>query len=109
MFLKHKKDMIHFSGRKHTKMGIFSAIIGAAVVLGFLAISIISGLSNGKGGELLGVIGILLFCLAVFGFVLSYKACNKKDIFYRFPVIGVILNGLMTILLLVLYILGIAA
>lgn len=108
LFGKRDKEMIHFSGRRHTKMGIASAIIGITVVLGFLAISINSGLARGNGNFILGVIGLLLFCLAVFGFILSYKALKKKDIFYRFPLIGVILNGLMTILLMIIYLLGFA-
>jgi hypothetical protein len=108
MFLKRKKEMIHFSGRRHTKTGIIATAIGIVVVVGFLTISIISGLARGSGGLLLGIIGILLFCLAVFGFVLSYKAFKKKDIFYQFPIIGAVLNGFMTILLLIIYILGFA-
>ena len=106
MFLKKNKEMIHFSGRRHTKTGILSTVIGGSVILGFLAVSISSGLSGGEGGWILGVIGLLLFGLSVFGFVLSYKAFQKKDIFYRFPVLGGLFNGVMLILLLVIYILG---
>ncbi len=103
-----KTEMIHFSGRKHSKLGIFSAVIGIAVILGFLTVSIISGAMKGKGGELLGIIGLLLFALAVSGFVLSYKALKQRDIFYRFPLIGAVLNGFMTILFVIIYILGFA-
>ena len=107
MLLKRKKEMIHFSGRRHSKMGICSAVIGVLTVLGFLTISLVSGFEKGKGGFALGVIGILLFGLSIFGFVLSYKTFKKKDIFYRFPIIGAILNGIMSILFLVIYLLGI--
>lgn len=107
MLFRRNKEMIHFSGRRHTKLGIASAIIGIVVILGFLAISIISGLAGGKGGFLLGVIGILLFAFAVTGFVFSYKALKKKDIFYSYPIIGAVLNGFMTVFLLVIYLLGI--
>jgi len=100
--------MIHFSGRRHTKMGIASAIMGIVVVIGFLALSIRSGLAGGNGSFLLGVLGLLLFVLAVCGFVLSYQALKQKDIFYRFPVIGVVLNGIMTVLLLIVYLIGFA-
>ncbi|MBH1939284.1 hypothetical protein I5677_00085 [Mobilitalea sibirica] len=101
-----KKDMIHFSGRRHSKTGVISAIIGFAVVAGFIVVSVISGLMKGEGGLILGVIGFALFALAVFGFTLSYKSFKQRDIFYRFPIIGAVLNGCMTILLLILYILG---
>jgi len=106
MLIKRDRDMIRFSGRRHTRMGIISTVIGITVILGFLTISIISGLAHGNGGLLLGMIGIFLFSLAVLGFVLSYKAFKKKDIFYRFPLIGAISNGFMTIILLIIYILG---
>jgi hypothetical protein len=99
--------MIHFSVRRHTGIGIASAIIGIVVILGFIAVAIISGLAGGQGGFVLGVAGILLLALSITGFVLSYRALKKKDIFYRFPVIGAVLNGLMVILFLVLYLLGI--
>jgi len=104
--LKKNKDMIHFSGRSHTKLGIISAIIGIVSVLGFLTISIISGLNKGNGGIILGIIGIVLFGLSAFGFYLSYQSFKQRDIFYRFPIIGAVLNGIMTVVFLILYILG---
>ena len=81
-------------------------MIGILVVLGFITISIVSGINKGEGGLLLGIIGILLFVFAVFGFVLSYKEMKKRDIYYRFPMIGIITNGIMLILLVIIYILG---
>lgn len=105
---KRNREIIHFSGRRHTRTGIISTIIGAVVVLGFITISILSGVAGGKGGILLGLVGLLLFALSITGFVMSYKSFKKKDIFYRFPIIGAVLNGFMAILLLVLYIIGIA-
>ncbi len=106
MFRKKNKEMIHFSGRRHTKTGIFSMIIGIVTVTGFLTLSIISGMNGGRGGFVLGVLGLFLFGLAIFGFILSYRAFKKKDIFYRFPIVGAILNGFMTILFMIVYILG---
>ncbi len=107
MRIRRKKEMIHFSGRRHTKLGICSMIIGIVSIIGLAIASIFSGLSRGQGGFVLGIVGLGLFALSVFGFVLSYKAFKKKDIFYRFPIIGAVLNGIMTILLLVIYIIGI--
>ena len=103
-----KKEMIHFSGRKHTRLGILSAVIGLLVALGFLALSIGSGAIRGKGGEMFGMLGLLLLALAVFGFALSYKALKQRDVFYRFPIIGAAANGFMTIVLVIIYILGLA-
>jgi hypothetical protein len=63
---------------------------------------------HGEGGLILGFIGFFLFALSVFGFVLSYKAMKERDIYYRFPIIGAVLNGLMMIAFFVLYIIGFA-
>ncbi len=107
--LKKDKAMIHFSGRRHTKLGILSAVIGIAVVAGFISISIVSAVHRGNGGLLLGVVGMMLFALSVAGFVLSYKAFKQKDIFYRFPVIGIALNGFMTVFFIIIYIMGVVS
>lgn len=104
--LKWNKDMIHFSGRKHTKTGIWSAVIGIIVFLGFFAVSAASGALRGNGGILFGFSGFVLLALSVLGFLLSYKAFKQRDIFYRFPLIGALLNGTMVIILLIIYILG---
>jgi hypothetical protein len=104
--IKRDKDMIRFSGRKHPSIGIWSAVIGILTVLGFVAISSVSGAMNGKGGVILGFLGVLLLALAVFGFYLSCKAFKQRDVFYRFPVIGSVLNGVMIIVFIVVYIYG---
>lgn len=101
-----KREMIKFSGRKHTRLGVISALIGIVTVIGFIAICTIAGLSEREGGLIFGIAGLLLLVLSGLGFVLSYKALRQKDVFYRFPIIGVSLNGLMTILLFVTYIVG---
>jgi hypothetical protein len=107
VLFKRNKE-IHFSGRRHAKTGVAATIVGGVSVLGFLTLSILSGVAGGQGGLVIGIIGILLFALSIFGFVLSYRTFQKKDIFYRFPIIGALLNGFMSILMLVLYIIGIA-
>ena len=82
-------------------------IIGLSVILGFMTISIVSGINGGEGGWLIGIIGFALLGLAIFGFILSYRGLREKDVYYRFPMIGSITNGVMLVVFLVIYILGI--
>lgn len=103
----NRREMLHFSGRRHTRLGIMSTIIGVMVVLGFITISIIASSDNGEGSLIIGIIGLLLLAIAIFGFVISYKAFKEKDIFYSLPIIGSVLNGMMIVVLLILYILGV--
>ncbi|HHX13087.1 MAG TPA: hypothetical protein GX731_09705 [Clostridiales bacterium] len=77
------------------------------VVLGFITISIISSTDKGEGSLIIGIIGVLILPIAILGFVISYKAFKEKDIFYSLPIIGNLLNGIMIVVLLILYILGI--
>lgn len=101
-----KRELFHLSGRKHTRHGVVSTIIGIFVIVGFISISIISSTTHGKGGEILGLIGLILLAMSVYGFIMAYKAFQAKDIFYRFPIIGIVLNSIMVILLFILFILG---
>lgn len=104
-----KKETIQFSGRRHTGLGILSAAVGIAAVLGFAATCIVSGIYGGEGGFIIGIIGILLFALSLFGFIISYKALKQRDIFYRFPMTGLITNGIMMVVYVILYIIGIVS
>ncbi|NLJ97606.1 MAG: hypothetical protein GX321_10700 [Clostridiales bacterium] len=97
---------MQFSGRRHTHIGILSAVIGILVVIGFIALCLVSGFYGGEAGIIIGIVGILLFLIALIGFVLSCKAVRQFDIYYRFPVIGITLNGVMMIILMIIYILG---
>lgn len=86
-----------------------SAVIGIIDILGFITISIISGVNGGEGDILVGIAGIFLSVLSIFGFILSYKSLKQKDIYYRFPMTGMVTNGIMMIVFTLLYILGIAS
>lgn len=98
--------MIHFSGRRHTPLGIASAIIGIAIIIGFIVLSVLSAMNRGQGGIILGIMGLVLFALSILGFVISYKAMKEKDIFYLYPIIGTITNGVMIVFLFILYVVG---
>ena len=58
-----RRDTIQFSGRRHTQLGILSAVIGLAVVAGFIAVSIISGINKGQGRYYYRCCGPFIICL----------------------------------------------
>ncbi|NLK74786.1 MAG: hypothetical protein GX288_05795 [Clostridiales bacterium] len=105
---KNKNEPLHFVARKHTRLGIGSAVIGIIMIIIFIALSILSSRSKGNAGIFIGFAGLLMLAISVFGLRLSYKAFHERDIFYRFPIIGAVSNGLMIILLLILYVYGIS-
>lgn len=101
-----KKEKYQFTGRKHSIRGILSFLIGCLVLIGFIVISVISGANEGNAGLYVGIIGLLLLALAIYGIVLGVKSCKEKDIYYQMPIIGVILNGIFTVVFVVLYVVG---
>lgn len=101
-----KREIIQFTSKRHTRQGVFSTIIGIIVLISFITISIISSASHGKGGEMLGLGGLILLAMSIYGTIIAYKAFQYKDIFYRFPIIGMALNSIMVIILFILYIFG---
>lgn len=102
-----KKGKYTFSDKRHPVRGILAVIFGAASAAAFLALSILSGIEEGHGALILGAVGMAAFMLSLIGFVLALKSIREKDIFYRFPVAGIILNGIFVLLYFVLYIIGI--
>jgi hypothetical protein len=103
---RRKKDSFKFSGRSHSVKGITSVIIGCFSLITFIVISFISSLSGGNGGLVLGIIGLGLLALSVTGFVLGVKSCKEKEIHYTAPIIGLTLNGILSVIYFVLYLVG---
>jgi hypothetical protein len=103
---KHKKEIFKFSGRSHSLKGFISVIIGSISLITLIVLSVISSLSSGKGGLILGVIGMLLFVFTLVGFVLGIKGCKEKEIYYTAPIVGMVMNGFLSILFFVLYMVG---
>ncbi|MBR3771255.1 MAG: hypothetical protein IKL07_03210 [Clostridium sp.] len=102
-----KRDAYTFSDKVHPKEGIASVILGVMLLLGYLSLFLIT--SKKQGGLLVGVLGLLLFLLAWVGFVIAVKAMKKEDIRYQFPIIGIILNGIIVVISVILYFRGLAS
>lgn len=102
-----RRDAYTFSDKVHPKEGIASVVMGAVLLIGYLSLFLIT--SKKQGGLLIGVIGILLFALACAGFTIAVKTMKKEDIRYQFPIIGMILNGIIVIISVSLYFIGMAS
>lgn len=105
--VKRKKEVFKFSGRKHSIRGLISVIFGGITLIALILLSVISSLSGGYGGLILGIIGMVLFVISITGFILGIKSCREKEIFYTAPVVGMVLNGFLSIVFFVLYMIGI--
>ena len=104
---KRKKDgELRLTDKKHTAAGIWSVVVGIFAFVMFVVTCFISGDSGGKGGMIVGVVGILCFIISISGFILAWLSLRKENIRYLFPTIGAVVNGLQIVGYMVVYIWG---
>ncbi len=101
-----RKGNYKFSDKIHPAKGVISTGIGVVTVLGLLALCIISSRSKGNGGLLLGSLGLVVFVFSIIGFVLAILSIKQKEIHYSFPVVGIMINGIIMTICFILYVLG---
>ena len=101
-----KKTKLKFQGRKRSRRGVISMILSFLVMAGFITASVLAGIAKGKGGEILGYLGIGSFIVSVVGFVLGIRGLKEQDILYFHPVFGLVVNGLLMVVFVSLYLIG---
>lgn len=103
---KARSGKYKFSDKRHPVSGIVSFVMGIAAF--FLALTgiILSEKAKGQGTLMVGVLGTVSMAVSAIGFVLGFSAFKQKEIHYRFPVMGGVMNGALLVFLLFLYILG---
>jgi len=106
--MKEKKNTLHFSGRTHSKKGIASTVIGGIAWVIFLALCVKSTGAGGNADIKVGILGFVDVGFCIAGIVTAWKGFQERDIFFLFPGLGMALNGLLTILYLILYFMGMA-
>lgn len=102
-----KKGNFKFSDKKHSVRGILSSVAGLAALIIFIAVLYISGKNKGNGGVVIGIAGTGALLLTIIGLVLGIKGFREKEIIFTFPIIGVVLNGLLFVTYLTVYLMGI--
>ncbi len=107
LFLR-KKESFKFSDKKHSVRGLISLVMGILSCVCLLVLFYISSLSAGNGSLLLGAVGLVMCVLSIVGFIIGVKACKEKEIYYNVPIIGLVLNGFLSVIYLILYMLGIS-
>ena len=106
--MKEKKSSLRFKKREHSKVGIWSTVIGIIAWGIFIALSIYSSTTSGNVEVIAGVIGILDAIFVLFGVFLAVKGLQEKDAYYKIPIIGMLLNATLFVIYFSLYLIGIA-
>lgn len=102
------KRRYRFTEKVQSKDGIFS--LRMAILSFFLLVAdvIFSFAMGGKAGYLAGVIGLVAFLFAIYGFYTGMKSFSEnKKASPLFPVIGSISSGVLVVVWLTLFLGGI--
>lgn len=106
MIKRKKKDDYKFSDKSHPIQGIIGFCLGIVVLVSLCILFYISSKSDGNAGLWISLVGIALLFIDIVGFIFSVKGFSRKDIYYRLPISGIMLNGGLFIIFLLLYIVG---
>lgn len=104
---KNAIDKVNFIGRHNSMAGILFTVLAVLNIISLLTISILLSKDIINDNFLVGLYGLIILLLSGFGFYKSYKSTKEQDIFYKFPIMGMVLNGLVFIFLISLYLIGI--
>lgn len=102
-----KRKRIRFSDRTHPVAGIVSTIIGVVSLSVLVVLCVVSEKARGNAGIEVGAVGILSLIASTVGFVIATRCYRKEDIYMTMPTIGSILNGVLVIVYLLLFFVGV--
>ncbi|MDD6789903.1 MAG: DUF6142 family protein [Lachnospira sp.] len=101
-----KGDKIPFSAKKAARRGLISCGLLAGALALFTAAIVLSFYSQGQGGRLVGVLGLVSFAAAACGCVYGFSGFREEDRRYGACTAGAIGNGLVLLVELSLCLLG---
>lgn len=102
-----KKTMYSFAVKTHSTEGKISAIMGAVSLVLLLAAVYSSYYMRGSAGVYAGAMGISGMIFSFAGFCMGIHSFMEKDIKYKYPKIGSIMSGIVFVVWLGLFVMGV--
>ena len=106
---RRKRVPIQFSGKKRSVKGMVVTILGLVALVALIALPILSSESGGNGGLVIGILGLLVMTLSIIGLVVAVMSFKEKDIFYKLPIAGLVINGILFLICFIIYIVGMSS
>ena len=85
--------------------GLISICMGIGVIVGFLLLFFVSYMLGGEAGIWIGVLGILLFLVAVAAVVVAIIGLRDSEAQAKRSVVGLLFNGIIITIVILTYIL----
>lgn len=102
-----KRYKYSFTRKKHSVKGIISTGLAGISIMLFFAASICSLAFHGNGGMYLGAMGLAGMCISVYGFILGLLSFSEKNRDQLFCKTGSVANGMLMVVWLSLFLVGI--
>ncbi len=96
-----------FTNKKHSVGGIISSVMAVAAIALFIVAIVISFKARGEGGAIIGSIALSSLAVAFFGLVIGLMSYKETDRYYTFSFTGSLFNGIMTITMLLMLLVGV--
>lgn len=92
------KRSYKFTDKKHSRQGLAASALGLfSLVLGAVVL-VMAFRQSGEAGKIVGLLGLLSMLSGVLGFILALRSFHEEDVYYLFSYIGTGVNGVLTIL-----------
>lgn len=95
-----------FTDKRHTKLGIFSTVLGMIALLLLSAGIWMAYEMSGNAGSVTGLLGLLSMLIAAIGFFMALQGFHEEEAYYLFSQIGLLLNGILFILWVLIFVVG---
>lgn len=95
-----------FTDKKHTRQGIASSLLGFIALILLIAGILMAYRMFGAAGPYVGFMGFLSLVFSVMGFVFGIRGFHEDEVYYLFSKIGVGLNGILFVLWMLIFIIG---
>lgn len=105
--IKRKKPRKVIVSRVSNEL-IFSFVFAVVSFSILIITSILSAISKGNAGIIAGILPMFAMIISIAGLVLAYRSLRNDDVKLKHVYTGLITNGLLVIVYLVLYIIGFA-
>ena len=101
------KRKYKFTNKKHSVGGVLATLMALVAIALIVVAVVISFKARGSGGAEVGTLSLMAMVFSVFGLVMGLLSFREIDRYYTFSYIGSIMNGIITILLVMLLLVGI--
>lgn len=85
---RHKGHNYKFSGKVHSKRGIFGLILALLSIFSGIALIVVSFLQKGHGDSYLASGGMLALLVAFIAFVLAIQGLREENSYRFFPLLA---------------------